>query len=129
MSFTMRVATAIVLAAALAGLPTLLDHCASSCDAHHPAASTTPSCHHAGAAQPRIGGVPAICGHDHNGVAAVASPRGAAGIGSPITDAVFVSHPLAVAPAAANLTSRRLPMDSPPRSVPPAHVGTLPLRI
>src|SRR5262245_35416816 len=73
-----RAIAALTLAVAVVVSPTVLDACATSCEAHH--AAVTPSCHHASATSgPRVGAVPPPCGHDHSGrvaapVSSTASP-------------------------------------------------------
>src|SRR2546425_13090999 len=64
-----RMATAAVLALAVAALPVVLDRCAASCEMHHDTVASTPSCHHSTSRTVRIGRVPTPCGHAHNGTA------------------------------------------------------------
>ena len=70
MSRAMNIATAALLALAVATLPVVLDHCSASCETHRDTVASTPSCHHATAHGTRLGAVPASCGHDHNGTVA-----------------------------------------------------------
>lgn len=69
----MRVSTAAALALALATVPLVADWCAVSCESAHAvesgaAANSVPACHHQSAPAPRVGQVPAPCGHDHHPV-------------------------------------------------------------
>src|SRR5437667_8872864 len=73
----MRIATATVLAFAIAALPVALDRCAVSCEAHQDTVASTLSCHHPTSMATRIGKVPTPCGHDHSG-SAVASAKSVA---------------------------------------------------
>jgi len=68
MSRAANIATAAVLALAVAAMPILLDQCAESCEARHGTVASTPACHHAGSTGTRVGHVPLPCGHDHGAV-------------------------------------------------------------
>lgn len=70
-----RMATAAVLALAVAVLPVMLDRCSESCEAHEAAAANVPACHHATTSAVRISAAPLPCGHDHNGAALSAAER------------------------------------------------------
>jgi hypothetical protein len=125
MSWTGRGAVALLLVASCAMLPLSLDWCTSSCEAHPATASkSAPICHHEASGPLRIAGIPAPCGHDHNG------PVAAIGVAS-------AARPHAAAPAvtvdlvAVDLAGVRwidLRSASPP---PPSHLPTLtlPLRL
>src|SRR2546428_12366768 len=67
MSRAANIIIAAVLTLAVAGLPILLNQCAASCETQHEAAASAPSCHHASSTGTRIGHVPLLCGHDHDG--------------------------------------------------------------
>jgi hypothetical protein len=115
------VAAAVVVA--LAMCPLILDQCAESCEAHTAAAA--PACHHDASTTPRLGGVPARCGHDHGGPSAA------------IKNAAPPSHGFVFLPAPAGplLSATAASADgrsigpSPPDSSPAAASRLLPLRI
>jgi len=121
-----RIATVAVLALAVAALPVVLDRCAESCEAHHDAVASTPSCHHATSAATRIGRVPAPCGHDHNSTV-VTSAQGST-VASRSLDAMVaaVEMPASLVPATSH---RRVLTHTPPGpSLTPEHCS-LSLRI
>lgn len=126
MSWMTRVATASLLVVALVAVPLVLDLCAASCEADHHAIASTPSCHHAGAAMPRIGQVPAPCGHDDNGTI-VATNTTAAPLLRAFTCAVaVVTVPVQPANAA---DSQFVRTDAPPGSSLTLDARSLPLRV
>ena len=60
-------AAVVVMAAAIAAAPVLLDACLFTCHAPQGAASgAVPSCHHASSGAARFQALPAPCGHDHS---------------------------------------------------------------
>ncbi|MBI3491139.1 MAG: hypothetical protein HY047_05045 [Acidobacteria bacterium] len=126
MSWTTRAGTAAVLAVALSALPLVLDQCAASCEAHHDDVASTPSCHHASAATPRIGHVPAPCGHDHSGTVAAAAGHDAALLRA--FHSVIAVLVTSVPPAGASLDRDTL-THAPPRSSLTLDARSLPLRI
>ena len=127
MFLPMRMATAAVLALALAALPVVLDRCAESCDAHPHAIASTPSCHHATSTKTRIRQVPARCGHDHNGTAVTPALRATPAGRSVDSMVAAVGLPGSLAPVTFD---RRVPIHAPPgpSSLTPDH-RSLPLRI
>jgi hypothetical protein len=126
MSSMMRSATAGVLAIALATFSLVLDHCAASCEAHHEAVASTPSCHHASPAIPRIGRVPLPCGHDHTGTV-VTTPNGA---GTPLrTFNWTVAVLTAVVQPAGAAFDQTVPTHAPPGSPRTPDARSLPLRV
>ncbi len=121
-----RMVTAALLAVALAVLPTVLDRCMATCEAHHDAVASTPSCHHTTSTATRIGQVPLPCGHDHH-LAAVTSARSAAPTGRSLNSmAAIVPVTLPVLPDA---TERRRSPHSPRGSSLSLDRRSLPLRI
>jgi hypothetical protein len=63
-----RALTAFVLALAIAGVPLVMDQCATACELSRAglAKASAPSCHHAPSPATRIGHAPNACGHDHH---------------------------------------------------------------
>jgi hypothetical protein len=75
---TVKLRSAVVIvAAAIAAAPVLLDACLFMCHAPQGAASSAArSCHHAaGGGAARFRPVPAPCGHDHSNHSGVVAPR------------------------------------------------------
>jgi len=123
----MRIATAAVLALAIAALPAVFDRCAESCEAHRDTIASPPSCHHATSTGTRIAHVPAPCGHDHNGTA-VKSAQGSTLAGRALDAMVAaLESPASLTPAASD---RGVVTHAPPGSwsLDPNH-RSLPLRI
>jgi len=127
MSLRMRVATAFVLALALAASPTVLEQCAVSCDAHPVTADATPSCHHASPPSLHIGSAPSPCGHDHRATTMGAANGRAAGTDLSASSALPPDGTDAI--VAARAASHLVPTDSPPPTVSARHGRALPLRI
>ena len=80
-------AAALLLSLVFAGAPSVADYCAVSCETAHigdASASSAHASHHnhsstaVSTALHSIGQAPQPCGHDHNGMAAVTAPSGAA---------------------------------------------------
>jgi hypothetical protein len=126
MSRATRIATAAVLALAMAAFPAVLDRCTATCEAHHEAIASTPSCHHVTSTAFRIGRAPTPCGHDHDGTA-MTSAKSAAPVGRSIDSiAAVAAVPSPFAPAA---SERRVLGHAPPGSSPAVDGRSLPLRI
>jgi hypothetical protein len=126
MSRAMRIATSVVLALAVAGIPAVLDRCAATCEAHHDAIASTPTCHHATPTTTRIGHAPTPCGHDHHSTA-VASAKSSAPAGRSLDSmAAVVSLPSPVAPA---MSDRHVLGHAPPGSSRTLDRRSLPLRV
>ena len=121
-----RIATAAVLAVAVAALPLMLDRCAESCDAHQSAVASTPACHHATSTGTHITQAPTSCGHDHN-ARAVAAAKSPAPTDRPFA---FIAAPgsqhSVERPADADV---RIDPHSPPEASPPLAGRSLPLRV
>jgi hypothetical protein len=66
--------------------PLAADWFAVSCEAIHASTSTgaAPACHHAQSRLTRMSGAPKSCGHDHQGVVALAAADTSAGARTPI---------------------------------------------
>jgi hypothetical protein len=127
MPWTARASLSVVLAVACALLPLVLDHCAVSCEAHSPAASTSaPGCHHAASIAMRVRAMPAPCGHDHHGPAASLTVAP-----SPAPRTLFAAPAVSVDPlVATDSIARRFDAGdaiSPPAF--PAQTLALPLRL
>src|SRR6516162_9044138 len=63
----------------LTAAPVVLNQCATSCQAHHEAIASTPSCPHHTAVSPHgahLQHAPNACGHDHNGTLVTAESGG-----------------------------------------------------
>lgn len=119
-------ATAAVLALAVAAVPAVLDRCAATCEAHQEAIASAPSCHHVTSTGIRIGPVPAQCGHDHNATA-MTSVKGAGPVGRAIGSVVAVvaiPNPFTLA-----ASDRRVLRHAPPGSFLDVDGQSLPLRI
>src|SRR5438093_2893511 len=111
MSRPTRIAAAAVVALAVAAFPAVLDRCAATCEAHHEAIASTPSCHHVTSTAFRIGHVPTPCGHDHTGTA-MTSAKSTAPVGRSIGSmAAAVALPSPFAPA---VSDRRVLGHAPP---------------
>jgi hypothetical protein len=121
-----RIAIAALLALAVAALPTMLDRCAESCEAHDTTAASTPACHHAVSSGPHITRTPAPCGHDHSGSAVTAAKSFAPTGRAFAFTATAASQFTIAAPVDAGL---RVDAHAPPDSSPPLAGRTLPLRV
>jgi hypothetical protein len=122
-----RAATALVLAAGVVFSPSVLDACATSCEAHHAAVAVTPGCHHGSATSDmRVGAVPSRCGHDHAG--RVAAPVVHTESAQRAFDCVTTLAVLTPAPAYASC-DRFSQSHAPPGSALTLDAHSLPLRI
>jgi hypothetical protein len=121
-----KIATASVLALAIAVFPAVLNQCAASCAEHHDAVASTPSCHHVTTTANRIGAQPTPCGHDHIGTV-VTSANTSAPIGR--STSVMVAVVALPVPLASSASERRLLEHSPPRPALPRDARSLPLRV
>lgn len=126
MTWKTRIATAAVLAVAIACLPLVLDECAASCASHHEAVASTPSCHHAASTGEHLGRVPPPCHHDHTGTLS------AGAIGAAIRLRTFESMTAEIAPPvllASDRLSRLLQTHVPSETAGALHATSLPLRV
>lgn len=119
-------AIAAVLALSIAALPTMLDRCAETCDAHEAAAAATPPCHHAVSTGTHLTTAPATCGHDHTSSAFTASKSFAASDRAFALTAILDSTTALAPRPFANL---RFEPHGPPDSSPPLFGRSLPLRV
>ena len=122
----MKMATAALLALALAAFPFVLDRCTESCEAQRDAVASTPTCHHATATGTHLGAVPSPCGHDHNGASATTAQNAPALERSLSSVVAVAAHTL---PIAAQASGWRFLAHAPPGSPQALASRTLPLRL
>src|SRR5438552_3390668 len=121
-----RIATAAVLALAVAALPVILDGCVESCATRtSDTSAAAPACHHASSVVTAVGRVPLACGHDHNGTAVIVA-KDAAPVGH---DAHVVALIHSVPAFRISIDSAHTIFDSAPPGPAPTAVRPLPLRI
>ena len=126
MSRAMKMATAALLALAVAAFPAVLDRCTESCEAHRDAVASTPSCHHATATGTHLGAVPSPCGHDHNGTVATAAQNAPPPDRSVLSVGVTAAQTTLIAPLPSGW---RFLGHAPPGSPQALASRTLPLRV
>jgi hypothetical protein len=121
-----KTAITAILALSIAALPTMLDQCAETCDAHQATAAVTPPCHHAVATGTHLTTAPAACGHDHTSSAFTASKSFAPSDRAFALTAILGSTTAFAPRPFANL---RFEPHAPPDSSPPLFGRSLPLRV
>jgi hypothetical protein len=123
---TTRLATAVVLALAVAVFPAVLDGCAASCAEHRDLVASTPACHHVTSGASRIGSMPSPCGHDHRGTTMIAA-KSSSSMGR--SNGSVVALAALPGPFMSDSAQRRLLDHSPPGVSLTLDARSLPLRV
>ena len=125
MAGAIKTVTSAALAFAVAALPVVLNHCATTCERHQNAA-TAPACHHASVSGSHLAAPPGACGHDHGDVVVTAA-KAARTTGQPDVDVIADLHTAPIADSA--VAARRLDTTPSPPCSSSLAAGSAPLRI